>query len=76
MNDFFERLMQYKWRVICTLIGLVFGLVWVCAGFLEALLLAVCVAIGIVIGLILDDKEGFYTVLEKIIPRDRADDDN
>ena len=68
MNDFWEYLRSHAarsraWRLPggADPLGKI--------GFGKTLLLALCVYIGYVIGRIIDDREWFYRMLEKILPR-------
>ncbi|MBS3984193.1 MAG: DUF2273 domain-containing protein [Selenomonadales bacterium] len=61
-------LMHYRGRVIGTVAGITFALVYLYFGFLQTLFIGACALIGYYIGTRLDADEDLRSLLERILP--------
>lgn len=72
-NDFLRELAEnHRGKVLGALVGLVFALLILRFGFLQALFIGLLVLIGFMIGKRLDDtKEDIWDMLDKLLPPGR-----
>lgn len=58
----------YRGRIIGTVLGLTFALVYIHYGFFGTLFILICCAIGYYIGLRLDGDEDLRALIERLLP--------
>lgn len=63
-----ELLWEHKGKVLGILVGLLFGCIYLIAGFWKTLVFIVFVGTGFYIGRKLDHKEDLRDILDKILP--------
>lgn len=72
MNEnFWERLkvlVDYKGRILGGILGFITGLIVVKHGWIQALFFLFCLGAGYYIGKLIDGKETFRQILEKVLP--------
>lgn len=69
MNSVLRRvLILYRGRIIGTLVGLLFALVYLHFGFFRTLFIVVCATAGYYVGVRLDADEDLRSLLERLLP--------
>jgi uncharacterized membrane protein len=68
LREYLPKLLDYKGRIIGSLIGLIAGLLWAFLGFWRAIAFLVCVVAGYFFGKKIDQRGSLRGILERIIP--------
>ncbi|MCI2099398.1 MAG: DUF2273 domain-containing protein [Acidaminococcus sp.] len=57
-----------RWRIICALIGLFVGILFIILGFFRAVFLLFCIGLGFYIGYKMDEGEDLADLLDNWLP--------
>lgn len=57
-----------RWRVICSAVGLIVGVLFILLGFFRAVFLLLCIGLGFYIGNKMDDGEDLVDLLDNLLP--------
>lgn len=69
MNTVVRKVLTlYRGRILGTLLGIGFALVYLHYGFFQTLFIVLCAAIGYYLGVRIDGDEDLRTLLEKLLP--------
>jgi uncharacterized membrane protein len=68
LHEYLPRLIEYKGRIIGSLIGLIAGLLWAFLGFWRAVAFLVCIGVGYFLGKKIDQRGSIRGILERILP--------
>lgn len=61
-----EYLLQYKGRIVGTLLGLITGILVITLGWLKAIYFLICVSGGYFVGKRIDGKENLFQQIKKV----------
>ncbi|MDY6029538.1 MAG: DUF2273 domain-containing protein [Acidaminococcaceae bacterium] len=69
LNDIFRDIWNnYRGRVLCSLMGIFVGTLFIWLGFFKALFIIICLGIGFFIGHKLDNHEDLLEWLDRLLP--------
>jgi len=68
MIFFSENWREHRGKILGAILGLIIGIIIIVFGFLKAVFIVLCTVIGYFIGKIIDAKESFRDILDKILP--------
>nr|MDD6335024.1 DUF2273 domain-containing protein [bacterium] len=74
MNDFWHHLFsRHGFKLVCGLIGLLIGILFVSIGFWRTLLILTLLVVGLIIGYSLDRRQSFLAFIQQMFKKDDSD---
>lgn len=69
LNDIFRDIWNnYRGRLLCSLLGIFVGVLFIWLGFFKALFIIFCLAVGFFIGHKIDNREDLLEWLDRLLP--------
>jgi len=69
MNNLVRKILTlYRGRIVGTILGLGFALVYIHYGFLRTVFILLCAAVGYYIGMRVDGDEDLRALIERLLP--------
>lgn len=68
LREYLPKLVEYRGRLLGSIIGLISGLLWAFLGFWKAIAFLICVFLGYFIGKKIDQRGSLRDLLSRILP--------